>query len=98
MAGGTNIFLFGDQTTDPRERLHEQLLAGSGNVLLDQFIQKVDSALKHEIAQLSGPERSSFSNYSSLEEASRSSLTDQDVHPGLLSALLCVSQLAEHFE
>lgn len=98
MPDDTNIFVFGDQTADPRERLREQLLAGRTNLLLGYFIHRVDSALKHEISQLPWPERSSLPNYSSIEQLSKSSSTEQIVHPGLLGALLCVSQLAQYFE
>lgn len=98
MAVDMKILLFGDQTTDPRKQLRDQLLAGRKNVLLNHFIQKVGTALRHEISQLSFSEQDGIPNFSSVDELTdRSSITDV-IHPGIASALLCVSQLTKYLE
>ncbi|KAL8783768.1 MAG: hypothetical protein Q9213_004384 [Squamulea squamosa] len=98
MAGDMEIFLFGDQTFDPRGHLHDQLLASRTDILCTHFIQKVDSAIKREISRLPWSERSSVSDFTSLEELARPSSREQAIHPGLLSASVCVSQLIQYFE
>lgn len=98
MAGDMKILLFGDQTSDPREHLRAQLLAGRSNVLLSHFIQQVGVALKNEIAQLAWSERDAIPDFSTIEELADRSLISGVVHPGLTSALLCISQLAKYLE
>ncbi|KAL8698484.1 MAG: hypothetical protein Q9224_001830 [Gallowayella concinna] len=98
MAGASKIFLFGDQTTDPRERLHDQLLAGRTNLLLCQFIKQVDRALNHELSQLPWSDKLTLSTFSTIEDIANRSPTETALHPGMLSALLCVSQLTQYIE
>lgn len=98
MAGDMKILLFGDQTTDPREHLCDRLLAGRSNVLLSHFIQRVGIALKNEIAQLSRSQRDGIPDFSTIEELADRSLIGEVAHPGVTSALLCISQLAKYLE
>ncbi|KAL9604622.1 MAG: hypothetical protein Q9219_000342 [cf. Caloplaca sp. 3 TL-2023] len=98
MAGNLEILLFGDQTTDPREYLRNQLLAGRGNILLNHFIQRVGAALQHEISQLPTSERCKIPHFSTVEELTDRSPTADAIHPGVASALLCVSQLTKYLE
>ncbi|KAL8723505.1 MAG: hypothetical protein Q9225_000238 [Loekoesia sp. 1 TL-2023] len=98
MAVDMKILLFGDQTTDPRNHLRDQLLAGRKNVLLNHFIQKVGTALKHEISQLSFSEQDGIPNFSSIDELTDRLSVADEIHPGVASALLCVSQLAKYLE
>ena len=98
MAGTVNILLFGDQTNDPREHLRGQLLVGRANVLLNHFIQRVGTALKHEIAQLPYSEQDSIPSFSTIDELTDRSSTTELIHPGVASALLCVSQLVKYLE
>ncbi|KAL9004648.1 MAG: hypothetical protein Q9188_002539 [Gyalolechia gomerana] len=92
------ILLFGDQTTDPREHLRGQLLSGRTNVLVNHLFQKVSTALRYETTQLPYLERDGIPSFATLEELLDRSLTMQAIHPGVASALLCVSQLAEYLE
>ncbi|KAI4190373.1 MAG: hypothetical protein L6R41_000825 [Letrouitia leprolyta] len=98
MAVDMKILLFGDQTVDPRENLRGQLLSGRRNVLVSDLFQKVGTALKYEISQLSHPERDGIPSFATLEELLDRLSTTQAIHSGIASALLCVSQLAEYLE
>ncbi|KAL8817388.1 MAG: hypothetical protein Q9223_003772 [Gallowayella weberi] len=88
MAAGSKIFLFGDQTTDPRERLRDQLLAGRTNVLLCHFIKQVNKALIQELSQLPWSEKLALPTFSSIEDIAERSSTETALHPGMSSALL----------
>ncbi|KAL8943834.1 MAG: hypothetical protein Q9216_000827 [Gyalolechia sp. 2 TL-2023] len=98
MAVDMRILLFGDQTTDPREHLRGQILSGRTNVLVNHFFQKVGIALKYEITQLSHLEQDGIPSFATLEELLERLPTTQAIHPGLASALLCISQLAEYLQ
>ncbi|KAL8715827.1 MAG: hypothetical protein Q9220_000494 [cf. Caloplaca sp. 1 TL-2023] len=98
MADGMKVLLFGDQTTDPRGHLRDQLLNARTNILLNHFVQKLNVSLKHEISCLPKSEQEGIPTFSTVEELADPSSIGKAIHPGLASALLCISQLTQYFE
>lgn len=97
MADEMSILLFGDQFVEGHTYLHTQLLAGRASPLLLLFLQKANLALRREIANLSPLDRERIPAFSTIEElAERSS--SREIHGGVESALLCISQLASYIE
>ncbi|CAF9907651.1 MAG: hypothetical protein HETSPECPRED_007202 [Heterodermia speciosa] len=98
VVGELRILLFGDQSSDTRSYLRNQLLTGRTNPLLCLFFDRVTLALRQEISELSPLERRHIPTFSSIDELADRSRPQVKTHPGIDSALLCISQLAHYFE
>lgn len=98
MAGEMKILLFGDQAPDRRTFFQTQLLAGRASPLLRLFLQKLNLALRREVANLSPLESKNIPPFSTIEELVDRTGSKQVNHVGVESALLCISQLAHYIE
>ena len=92
------ILLFGDQTLDPSEHLHSQLLRSRANAILADFILRVETALRNEVAQLPSSERALIPDFITIDELVDRARKSQAAHPAIASALLCISQLVHYIE
>ena len=98
VVGELRVLLFGDQSSDTRPYLRNQLLTGRTNPLLCLFFDRVTLALRQEVSELSPLERRHIPTFSSIDELADRSRPQVKTHPGIDSALLCISQLAHYFE
>ena len=98
LSGELRILLFGDQALDTRAFIRSQLVVGRTNPLLCIFLDRVTLALRREISELSPLERKYIPAFSNIDELADRTYPHQHSHPGVDSALLCISQLAQYFE
>jgi len=89
------VFLFGEETSDVRSRLHVKALEARTDPYLNLLFQQSCDALRREVTCLSPAERDGIPVFTTIEELSqRSSLREN--HAGVENALLCVSQIANY--
>ena len=98
MVGEMKLYVFGDHAPDRRTFLQTQLLAGRASPLLRLFLQKLNLALRREVANLSPHESKNIPSFSTIEELVDGKCLKQFHHVGVESALLCISQLAHYIE
>lgn len=98
MAREMRIVLVGDQEFGTLTYLRGQLLGGRTSPILSSFFQRVNLALRKEIAQLSPLEAKNIPEFSTLEDLVDRTHTAAAHHVGVESALLCISQLAQYIE
>ena len=98
VTGELRILLFGDQSLDTQSFLRSQLLASRTNPLLCLFLERTTLALRQEVSELSPLERKNIPAFSSIDELADRTFPQVKPHPGIESALLCISQLAHYFE
>lgn len=98
LSGELRVLLFGDQALDTRAFIRSQLIVGRTNPLLCIFLDRITLALRREISELSPLERKYIPAFSNIDELTDRTYSQQHSHPGVESALLCISQLAQYFE
>lgn len=98
MASEMRFLLFGDQVVDLHNYLRRQLLSGRTSPTLGSFFQRVNLALRREIAQLSPLEAKNIPDFSAIDELLDRTQSESALHLGVESALLCISQLAHYIE
>lgn len=98
VVGELRVLLFGDQSLDTRTYIRSQLVAGRTNPLLRLFLDRVTLALRQEVSELSPLDRRHIPQFSSIDELADRTYPQVKNHPGIDSALLCISQLAHYFE
>ena len=96
MADEKKILLFGDLIPDLHETLQSQLLVGRANLLLSHFVERVSTALKHEITSLSPSDQVQIPSFVTVEELIDRTRSAQSTHQGIATALLCLSQLVQY--
>jgi len=92
------ILLFGDQTADTQIFIRNQLVAGRTNSLLCIFLDRVAIALRQEVSELSPLERRRMPSFSTVDDLVDRAYSKEGIHPGIDSALLCISQITQYFE
>jgi len=90
-----HIFLFGDQTADQSSFL-PKVFACKDHVLLASFLDRVNVALREEVAQLPRITRQRIPDFSTVQELSLRYHERAEASPAVESTILCVAQLA-HF-
>ena len=98
LSGELRVLLFGDQALDTRAFIRNQLIVGRTNPLLCIFLDRVTLALRREISELSPLERKYIPSFSTIDELTNRTSPQQHSHPGVDSALLCISQLDQYLE
>lgn len=92
------ILLFGDQTVDTQIFIRNQLVVGRTNSLLCIFLDRVAIALRQEVSELSPLERRRIPSFTTVDDLVDRAYSIQGIHPGIDSALLCISQITQYFE
>nr|ACH72076.2 polyketide synthase [Dirinaria applanata] len=98
LSGELRVLLFGDQALDTRAFIRSQLIVGRTIPLLCIFFDRITLALRREISELSPLERKYIPAFSNIDELTDRTYSQQHSHPGVESALLCISQLAQYFD
>ena len=98
MSGQLRVLLFGDQTVDTGASIRNQLVAGRTNPLLCLFLDRVTLALRREVSELSPLDRRRIPLFSSIDELADRAGSQQNLYPGIDTALLCIFQLSQYFE
>ncbi|KAH0538586.1 Type I Iterative PKS [Glutinoglossum americanum] len=90
-----HIFLFGDQTADQSSFL-QKVFACKDHVLLVSFLDRVNVALREEVAQLPRITRQRIPDFSTVQELALRHQERGEASPAVESTILCIAQLA-HF-
>ncbi|KAH0558765.1 Type I Iterative PKS, partial [Trichoglossum hirsutum] len=90
-----HIFLFGDQTADQSSFL-AKVFACKDHVLLVSFLDRVNVALREEVARLPQVTRQRIPDFSTVQELVLRHQERGESSPAVESTILCISQLA-HF-
>lgn len=98
MADRMAFLLFGDQSLDTHGFLAEFFRRGDASVLAKTFLDEAGEALRVEIEQLGALQRSKLPVFMSLPQLNEKYFHQSIKHPGVDSALLCISQLAHYIE
>lgn len=91
----SQVFIFGDQTNASDADLR-QLLHVNENSVLRSFFERVNYALRVEIARLPAIQQDWFPRYTTLLELLTARRRGSGNNPALGLALLCINQLG-HF-
>ncbi|KAH8671177.1 polyketide synthase [Xylariales sp. PMI_506] len=98
MADLMAFLLFGDQSLETYGFLADFCRVGNPGLLSRTFIDLVGEALRREIDQLPPLERSVIPRFSTLQQLNERYHAQSIKHPGIDSALLCISQLAHYLD
>lgn len=92
-----SILLFSHQVTDVRGQLRLIHQSRNSTVLVDSFLEKAYSALRHDVSTLPRSARSQFQAFNSVFDLSERHHNAQTQRLEISSALFCISQLAHFF-
>lgn len=98
MADNLAFLLFGDQSTNAHGFLAEFFRRPARGILANAFLEQVANGLRKEIESLPGIERTKIPKFLSLQNLNENYHAQQQKHPGLDGALLCICQLAHYIE
>lgn len=98
MAEKMAFLLFGDQTLDIHGFLADFFKSGNPSILTQSFLDRVGSALRAEVDQLSVLERRRVPHFSSIKELNDRYHARDVKNAAVDSALLCITQLAHYIE
>lgn len=92
------FLLFGDQSPDTYTFLNDFCRRGSPSVLAISFLEKVGTALRREVIELSSLDRRRIPSFSSVQQLNDEYNKLPLKHCGVDSALLCITQLVNYIE
>lgn len=98
MADKMSYLLFGDQSLDTHGFLAEFCRQGNPSILAKTFLEQAGQALREEIDGLGKLERSKLPTFLTLRQLNERYHAQSIKHPGIDSALLCITQLAHYIE
>lgn len=98
MAENMAFLLFGDQTIDIHGFLADFFKSGNPSILTQSFFDKVGTALRAEVDQLSAIERRRVPHFSSIKDLNDKYHARDIKNAAVDSALLCITQLAHYIE
>ncbi|KAE8447936.1 hypothetical protein EG329_010008 [Mollisiaceae sp. DMI_Dod_QoI] len=98
MADKMAFLLFGDQTLDIHGFLADFFKSGNPSILTQSFLDKVGSALRAEVDQLSTLERRRIPHFSSVKDLNDKYHARDIKNAAVDSALLCITQLAHYID
>lgn len=92
------FLLFGDQSLDTHAFLAEFCRRGCPSILAKAFLERASHALREEVDSLPKFERANIPTFRTLYQLNEKYHAQSIKHPGIDSALLCISQIAHHIE
>ncbi|KAI8168501.1 Conidial yellow pigment biosynthesis polyketide synthase [Colletotrichum sp. SAR 10_71] len=98
MADKMSYLLFGDQSLDTHGFLAEFCRSGNPSTLAKTFLEQAGQALREEIDGLGKLERSKLPTFLTLRQLNERYHAQSIKHPGIDSALLCITQLAHYID
>ncbi|KXH55672.1 beta-ketoacyl synthase [Colletotrichum nymphaeae SA-01] len=98
MADMMSYLLFGDQSLDTHGFLAEFCRSGNPSTLAKTFLDQAGQALREEIDGLGKLERSKLPTFLTLRQLNERYHAQSIKHPGIDSALLCITQLAHYID
>lgn len=97
MASRMRLFLFGEDVSNIRSRVQDQVIESRTDPFLGLFFERTSKALRSEIARLPPPQRSSIPSFTTIGELNEKSSSNIP-HSGVQNALLCASQVAYYIK
>jgi hypothetical protein len=98
MADKMAFLLFGDESLDTHGFLAEFCREGKPSILAKAFLERASLALKEEVEGLGKTERQHIPTFRTLYQLNEKYHAQSIRHPGIDSALLCITQLAHYIE
>lgn len=92
------FLLFGDQSLDTHGFLAEFCREGNPSILAKAFLERATHALREEVDGLTRLQRANIPSFRTLYQLNEKYHTQDQKHPGIDSALLCIAQLAHYIE
>nr|AAO60166.1 polyketide synthase I [Endoconidiophora resinifera] len=89
---------FGDQSLDTYTCLSEFCRMGKPGIVAKAFMERAGSALRDEIESLPTVERASIPVFRTLYQLNEEYNCQTKRHPGVDSALLCITQIAQYID
>ncbi|KAH6697033.1 conidial yellow pigment biosynthesis polyketide synthase [Plectosphaerella plurivora] len=98
MEDAVSFLLFGDQSLNTYAFLADFYRNGNPSVLAKTFLEQAGQALREEIDNLTALQRSKLPVFRTLQQLNEKYNAGNVRHPGLDSALLCISQIAHYID
>ncbi|KEZ40717.1 Conidial yellow pigment biosynthesis polyketide synthase [Scedosporium apiospermum] len=98
MADRMAFLLFGDQSLDTHGFLAEFCREGNPSILAKAFLERATHALREEVDGLTRLQQANIPSFRTLYQLNEKYHTQDQKHPGIDSALLCIAQLAHYID